>query len=206
MHSESGQLSGEFLDAAVDLMGRAGRGGTVRVRGRSMVPTLTEGQLLAIEFSPDRLSRGNMLVYRQEGLLMVHRLLGRARTPDGRPSLRTRGDGLPNFDPHLELPSVVGRVIALETADGWRSTLGRPARAYAWCLAWHDYFWAATAVLARGIEGVLGRIGLRVQLRRLVVGVDRRSLRLAHRFLFERVHPLGPLPDEAVERDEVDEA
>jgi phage repressor protein C with HTH and peptisase S24 domain len=86
MHSEFGQLSGEFLDAAVDLMGRAGRGGTVRVRGRSMVPTLTEGQLLAIEFSPDRLSRGDMLVYRQEGLLMVHRLLGHARTPDGRPS------------------------------------------------------------------------------------------------------------------------
>ena len=206
MHSDSGQLSGQFLDAAVDLMGRAGRGGTVRVRGRSMIPTLIEGQVLAIEFSPGSLSRGDMLVYRQDGMLMVHRLLGPARFPDGRPSLRTRGDGLPTFDPHLEETRVVGRVIALQTGEGWRSTRGGRARLYAWCLAFHDYFWAASAVFARAIEGALGTVGLRVPLRRWVTAVDRRSLRLAHGYLFHWAHPVGPAPEEAAETGEGEDA
>jgi len=171
-----------------------------------MVPTLFEGQVLAIEFSPGSLSRGDMLVYRQDGMLMVHRMLGPARFPDGRPSLRTRGDGLPTFDPHLEQSRVVGRVIALQTGEGWRSTRGGLARAYARCLACHDFFWAAGAVCARGIEGALGTVGLRLPLRRWVTAADRRSLGLAHRCLFRWAHPVGPAPAEAGETDEGDDA
>jgi len=199
MDSESGQLSEEFLDAAVDLMGRTGRGGTVRVRGRSMFPTLVEDQVLAVEFSPDRLYRGDILVYRQAGHLMVHRLLGPARFPDGRPSLRTRGDGLPTFDPHLDAALVVGRIIALETGGEWRSTRARRSRAYALCLAWHDYFWAASAVCARGPERLLGAVRLRIPLRRWVTALDRKTLRLAHRCLFRWAHPVVPVPTEAGE-------
>jgi len=199
MDSESGQLSGDFLDAAVDLMGRSGRGGTVRVRGRSMFPTLVEDQVLAVEFSPVRLSRGDILVYRQDGLLMVHRLLGPARFPDGRPSLRTRGDGLPTFDPHLDPAQVVGRVLALETGGEWRSTRAPRSRAYALCLACHDYFWAASAVGARGVERILGAVRLRIPLRRWVTALDRRTLRLAHRSLFRWAHPVVPVPAEAGE-------
>jgi len=84
MQSGSAHLSAELLDAAVELMGRSGRGGTVRVRGRSMLPTLVEGQILAVEFNPDRLAHGDMLIFRQAGHLVVHRLLGRARFSDGR--------------------------------------------------------------------------------------------------------------------------
>jgi hypothetical protein len=171
-----------------------------------MIPTLFEGQVLAIEFSPGSLSRGDMLVYRQDGMLMVHRMLGSARFPDGRPSLRTRGDGLPTFDPHLEESRVVGRVIALQTGEGWRSTRGGRARVYAWCLAFHDYSWAVSAVFARAIEGALGKVGLRVPLRRWVTAVDGRSLRLAHRCLFHWAHPVGPAPEEAAETAEGDDA
>lgn len=201
MDSESGQLSGSLLDAAVELMGRSGRGGTVRVRGRSMIPTLAEGQMLAVEFSPDRLSRGDLLVYRQDGLLMVHRLLGPARFPDGRPSLRTRGDGLPTFDPHLDPARVVGRVTAFRSGDEWRTTRARRSRAYARGLAWHDYFWAASAVAARGTERLLDALHLRVPLRRWIVAVDRRTMRLAHGCFFRWAHPVVPTPAEAEESD-----
>lgn len=197
MDTESGQLSEELLDAAVDLMGRTGRGGTVRVRGQSMLPTLVEGQLLAIEFSPNRLSRGDILVYRQDGLLMVHRLLGGARFPDGRPGLRTRGDGLPTLDPHLDPSRIVGRVTALQAGEEWRTTRAVRSRCYGVCIAWHDFFWAASAVVARRVDGALGTIGLKSPFRRWVTAIDRRSLRLAHLVLFRWAHPVTPPPQEA---------
>jgi hypothetical protein len=173
----------EWVLAAVELMGHAGRRGTVRVRGESMQPTLRPGQLLAVDFAPQRLSRGDMLVFRQGDLLLVHRLLGSARPKDGRPRLRTRGDGTLGLDPPVDLDRVVGRVIALEDGSRWRTTRDRRARTYAWCLAWHDLFWAAVA-------GVSPR---RLQWR--VAVVDRRLLRAVHRTLFNRLHADVPRPE-----------
>ena len=52
MSENPDKLTVELLDAAVDLMGRQGRGGTLRVRGVSMIPTLIGRQLVAVEFAP----------------------------------------------------------------------------------------------------------------------------------------------------------
>ena len=157
MSVDSGKLT-ELVLAAVDLMGRAGRRGTVRVRGESMQPTLRAGQLLAVEFAPERLARGDMLIFRQGDLLLVHRLLGPARPIEGRPRLRTRGDGTLSLDPPVDLDRVIGRVVALADGESWRTTRDRPARVYAWCLAWHALFWVAVATVSlrvdRGLRGL----------------------------------------------------
>ena len=194
MSEDSGKLR-ELVLAAVDLMGRADRRGTVRVLGESMQPTLRPGQLLAVEFAPQRLARGDMLIFRQGDLLLVHRLLGPARPLEGRPRLRTRGDGTLALDPPVELDRVIGRVVAVADGEKWRTTRDRPARAYARCLAWHDLFWAGVATVTQRIDRGLYKLRIPWRLRPAVASVERRLIRLAHRAFFDRVHADVPRPE-----------
>ena len=96
------RLKAELVLAAVELMGRAGRLGTVRVQGESMNPTLRPGQLLAVDFSPEGTARGDMLLFRQGDLLLVHRRVASAPPLDGRSRFRTRGDGVLDLDPPVD--------------------------------------------------------------------------------------------------------
>jgi hypothetical protein len=194
MLENGGRLKASILDAAVELMGRSGRGGTVRVHGSSMLPTLFPGQLLAVEFAPQGLRRGDLLLFRQLDYLVVHRLLGRARAPAGRSCLKTRGDGVPGLDPPLERGRVVGRVIAIQDQDGkWLSLRGTGARWYARCLAFHDRFWAAVVYGAGRCEGGLRRLQIRTPLRSWSAAADRWLARQLKRALFVRLHePTAP--------------
>jgi hypothetical protein len=194
MSEESGKLR-ELVLAAVDLMGRADRRGTVRVLGESMQPTLRPGQLLAVEFAPQRLARGDMLIFRQGDLMLVHRLLGPARPLAGRPRLRTRGDGTLALDPPVDLDRVIGRVVALADGAKWRTTRDRPARAYAWCLAWHDLFWAVVASVSQRVDRGLHGLRISWRSRPAVASVERWLLRRAHRAFFDRLHSAVPRPD-----------
>ena len=194
MPVDSGKLK-ELVLAAVDLMGRAGRRGTVRVRGESMQPTLRPGQLLAVEFAPERLARGDMLIFRQGDLLLVHRLLGPERPINGRRRLRTRGDGTLALDPPVDLERVIGRVVALADGEHWRTTRDRPARAYAWCLAWHDLFWAALAGVTQRVDRLLRRLRIPCRLQPMVARVERWLLLRAHRTFFDRMHSDVPRPE-----------
>jgi hypothetical protein len=188
MIEQTGDLEVRLLDAAVDLMGRAGRGGRVQVIGESMRPTLAPGDVLAVDFSPGPPRRGDLLLFRQAGYLVVHRLLGPARFPDGRPSYRTRGDGVIALDPHVDPEDVVGRVTAFRGSDGWRDLRGAGGRVYAFMIAWHDYAWAVAGVLARRLAR---RPGDRASWFRPVAWVqraDRLTLTVAHRILFRLLH------------------
>jgi hypothetical protein len=189
------KLKAELVLAAVELMGRAGRRGTVRVQGESMRPTLRPGQMLEVEFSPGPTARGDMLIFRQGETLLVHRLLGPARPHEGRPRLRTRGDGVLSLDPPLDLDRIVGRVVACEHREGWRSTRRRPARVYGWCLAWHGLFWAAVGVVLCRLDRRLPSSKIRRWLLPVVQAVDRCLLRWVHRALFERLHAPVPKPE-----------
>ena len=187
--------SGALSLAAVDLLGRAGGEGTVRVQGDSMGPTFGPGQRLRVVFAPNRLRRGDILLFRQGEALLVHRLLGRARPQAGCRRLRTRGDGAAGLDPPLDPALVLGRVVALEDGGVWRSFRTRRARLYALALAWHDLFWAAVGVGLSAVESGLGRFGLAVALAPAARAVDRFLLGWLHRALFRRLHAaLEPVP------------
>lgn len=189
------KLPPQLLDAAVQLLGESGRGGSVRVLGTSMKPTLAEGETLAVEFSPASLRRGDLLLFRQADYLVVHRLLGPARFPDGRPCLRTRGDARIALDPPVDPDRVVGRVTAVLRSRSWRSFRGAGARRYALAVAWHDLFWAFAGVVARRADRLPRALGLPGPLHGWTARADRALLRLAHRSLFDLVHrPSGASP------------
>ena len=196
-------LDPALLDAAVELLGESGRGGTVFVQGTSMLPTLHEGQRLYATFRVDRPRRGDLLLFRQVDYLVVHRLVGRTRTPEGGRAWRTRGDAKIILDPPVRPQKVVGRVLAAETAEGWIGFEGRRSRIYAVLLAWHGLAWWSAGAVGHFIDR-----GLRKTLKwtpgvRAGVGrVDRALMRLAHALLFDWAHPqvgppVSPATDEA---------
>jgi signal peptidase I len=194
MNSPSG-LEPQLLDAAVALMGSAGRLGTVRVLGESMLPTLPPGSVLCVEFAPADLVRGDLLLFRQANYLAVHRLVGHTRRPDGQPRLRTRGDNAAVFDPPVDHSRVVGRVIALRRDGSWRDFRSGRARAYGSLLALHDFAWtAAGAVADRTLGRVLRKLRPSLSMRRVVGRVDAALLRAADRLLFRLLHAPMPAP------------
>jgi hypothetical protein len=184
----SDELSDRLLDTAVELMGRTGERGTLRVRGESMTPTLRPGDLVAVDFSRVSLRRGDILLFRQVDYLAVHRLLGTARSPDGGSCLRTRGDGLHRLDPALDRSRVHGRVYAVLKEEGWRDMRSGAARLYGRAMAFHDLAWAGLGVLAARLDRTTGRQGARRSLEAATTLVDQKLLGLVHRLLFTRVH------------------
>jgi len=185
---DRGRLSVEQLDAAMGLMGREGRRVVLPMRGESMLPMLRAGQLIAVDLSPFEPELGDLLLFRQQDYLVVHRFLGPASREDGSPAFRTRGDGLPGLDPAVERARVRGRVRAIEDRGRWWSLEGGGARAWALAVALHDLCWAGAAVVAGRADGLLRRVGLRLAVQTWVVRTDRALLGLAHRLLFPAFH------------------
>jgi hypothetical protein len=175
-------LRDEALRLALETSGAAVL--TIVAGDRSMEPTLYGGDaVLAVPLAGDP-ARGDLLVFRQNDDLVVHRFLGPARTREGAPCLRTRGDGRAELDPPLLRAAVRARVAAVRRGDDWRSLQGAGPRLYARLVAGHDLAWA-------GAIHVLRPLGLS----RAAALADRGLLtlgsRLATPFVHRRVD--GPL-------------
>lgn len=179
-----------MLDAAVELIGKTGRLGSVEVVGSSMHPTFAGVERLAVEFAPENPAFGDVIVFRQAETLVVHRLVQRRRHADP-VRLRTRGDGKIAFDRWVEPDSVIGRVVALGYADGtWRNVRNLRAVGYGRLLALHDLVWGGLGAAALKLLGRRGpdwhwRLGR----------LDFFKLRLAHAVFFRGLHPLVAAPD-----------
>ena len=189
-------LDTPLLDAAVSLLGDAGRSGVVRVLGESMRPILPPGSLLHVDFAPAGLRRGDLVLFRHGELLAVHRLLYRTRDREGRPRLRTRGDNVLALDPAVDPERVIGRVVALRRDGIWRDLTRPPARVYATLLALHDFFWTGSSVLAgRTLDRAFRALRLPLSTRGVIVRTDGALLRAADRILFRAMHREAPAPD-----------
>lgn len=200
-------LSVDVLDAAVEIMGRAGRGGTVRVTGSSMVPTLAEAQLLDAEFVAAPPRRGELVLFRQLDYLVVHRYLGPCRAPDGRRAYRTRGDGRLFLDPAVLPERLIGRVRGARYGDVWRTFRTRRGALYARLVALHDLAWAAGGILARFGDRALRKLRVPPFLVEATAACDRGLLRATHALLFHVAHPVVPAPEQpAGERPAGDDA
>jgi hypothetical protein len=172
-------LPTHVVDAALALTGGRGR---LPIVGRSMEPTLPDASEILVDFSKRSFRRGDLVVFRQDRYVVVHRYLGPARFPDGRPCLRTRGDGLLALDPACARESVLGGVLQMRRGGTWWDLGSRGARSYSRAVAWHDLFWAAAGVLTERLLGGRGAVW------RLVRRADRALLRRADAALFPRLH------------------
>lgn len=142
---------------ALALLLKAGRDAVVPVQGTSMNPFLLQGDRLHIRrASPDQLRLGDLMAFRREGALIVHRYAGRVHR-DGELWLRQKGDNVAGFS-LVPLADLVGRADwvvrgerTLDLSGGaarWRNrVLG--CRAWLICTLWD---WAHTTARRCGIR------------------------------------------------------
>jgi signal peptidase I len=112
------QLAGELLAGGLSFRFQA--------RGRSMLPTIADGDVLHIESAnADSLRVGDVVLFRQGAEFKAHRIIGKCRD-----LLSTRGDAGVDID-EIRPEQIVGRVIAKECSQTGRtiSVYGPSARA-----------------------------------------------------------------------------
>jgi signal peptidase I len=103
-HTVQCELAGEVLRSSGSL--RLG------VTGWSMLPAIWPGDTLMIErVSGDAVSAGEIVLYRRDGRLFVHRLVTDGRTQGA--ELVTRGDAMPAPDPPMPETDLLGRVLSI---------------------------------------------------------------------------------------------
>jgi len=89
-----------------------------QARGRSMWPTIRDGELLHVKpIGKGQLKLGEIVLFRHGGEFKAHRIIGRNRD-----SVLTRGDACIDADGWIAIPEILGRVVAAES-DGRDTTI-----------------------------------------------------------------------------------
>ena len=100
-----------FLDQTV----RRGTPYWWRPRGYSMSPTvLHRERVLIAPADPQRLRIGDIVKFRVEGHLILHRLVGRRRRQDGDLEFAFRGDNAGETEVRIPGSSIIGVAVRLE--------------------------------------------------------------------------------------------
>ncbi len=128
-----------FSDVSAELLRRGAR---VRFRatGRSMQPTILEGEVITVEpVAPAAVTRGDILLYRWKRGVIAHRVIGIERTQRGavpQSSLILRGDASASSDTPIQPEQVIGKVIAVERAGRRIDLASRRAKLKRTCRVW----------------------------------------------------------------------
>ena len=124
----------DMVEAAASLWSRAGQQHWVPVAGNSMLPWLRPGDQLLVDHTAGPLRRGDVVVLRQGGGLLAHRLL-RAE-PWTRPQrLWTQGDHNRQPDAPVETGMLLGRAVAIQHGGRTVRLDGPRWRAVNWLVA-----------------------------------------------------------------------
>ena len=103
----------DLLPLALELWGQAGAQHWIAIEGRSMTPLLREGDAVLVSHGRQGVQRGCVVLFRQEGKLVAHRVL-RISRDDGGSTLTTKGDSLRTLDAPVPAERIVGWVVAIE--------------------------------------------------------------------------------------------
>ncbi len=116
-----------FLQVTTDLL-HAGYSVRFRATGRSMFPTIKDGEEITVEpVEPSSVRRGDILVFRDERGVTAHRLVRMRRTDRSRLSLVLRGDACEGSET-IEPQAIMGRVISVDRPTGATRLAGARAR------------------------------------------------------------------------------
>lgn len=109
LHAVKCELAGEVLCSSGQLR--------LRVTGWSMVPTILPGDTLLIEpASSERVGKGDIVLYRRDHRLFVHRVSEKSGSA-GDLRIITQGDGMRRPDPPVSAGQLLGKV-AFVVRDG----------------------------------------------------------------------------------------
>lgn len=180
----------KLLNEAARLWIEAG-GGVIPTSGRSMRPTFEDASRVWLG-KPHRVRFGDILVYTNGGILVVHRVVRVHRGP----RFRTKGDGLPHLDRELvHGDQVLGRVVSIERGGERYSLEELGGRVYARLAAafsslegfFYRFAWRLDRLLTprRHPEASTGG---RTTLRRGLARAGRLGIGLLDRALFRRLH------------------
>jgi hypothetical protein len=171
-----------WVDEAVRLLGETGGQGRLEVQGTSMLPTLRPDEAIWIDFAPADRRAGQIVIFRQAGALLVHRIVGRKGA-----HFRIRGDHAACFDGPTNPDQILGRVVAFERGGRWYSLEGFLATIYAKAIAVHAFFYT-------GLGAVVERIRPSSRVRNLIFQVDTLTLSLASGIAFRLCHRVRDPP------------
>jgi hypothetical protein len=103
------------LAALCELWRSAGKEVWITLEGRSMTPGILPGSRLRLRCRPWEMQPGEVIAYRREGVLVVHRLLqsGDGTEGEGR-HLLFQGDANEEPDPPVGPECVVGLVVEVQ--------------------------------------------------------------------------------------------
>ena len=105
-------LTPEKLLALCGLWQAEGREVEITLNGGSMSPTILPGTRLRLHCRRDLPHVGDIIAYRQEGILVVHRLIEITGSPEA-PMLTCLGDGNILSDAPVSADAFIGTVIAV---------------------------------------------------------------------------------------------
>lgn len=90
----------------------------IPIAGCSMLPLIRDGDSVLITHGCDGVKRGDVVVFRCNGKLVAHRVIGR-EFDKGSNSVTfiTKGDNVFQYDPPVSETEIVGRVLGIRKAD-----------------------------------------------------------------------------------------
>ena len=107
--------SAAFAHLACELIA-SGKGFRFHARGRSMLPSIEDGDVLHVApASTARLKIGDIVLFKKDGVLKAHRIVGKDKSKE---CFITRGDASTQTDGMVARGSIIGRIIAVESKDG----------------------------------------------------------------------------------------
>jgi signal peptidase I len=123
-------IENAHLQAVIELWGLAGKHTLLPVHGYSMAPLFCEGDQILIEYGTKWVRMGDILVFRQDDRMVVHRVLSVVRKGATISWWITKGDNNIHIDPPVTPEQAIGRVIgachsgSVKRIDtfGWRNT------------------------------------------------------------------------------------
>ena len=103
-----------FVDVSASLL-RKGYSVRFRVPGRSMRPTILDGETITVQpVAPPDIKQGDIILYRFQDGVVVHRVVGIGRKKGDALFFILRGDALGTPDEPVVSQRVLGKVVSVE--------------------------------------------------------------------------------------------
>ncbi len=106
-----------MIESIIDIWKEANKEISLTVKGSSMEPLLKEGDAVTVcLIQPDQIKKGDMIAFRQNGCVIIHRLLKKRKNGDTWLYCQ-KGDNLNGWG-WIPEDSIIGKVTALRRSSG----------------------------------------------------------------------------------------